>query len=147
MTDSTTPEGRREEIAARLEKATPGPWRVCNLFNNPSKDADFIAHSISDIQWLLERVQLAEDDLDAFMTERDNDYINAISRAERAERVANEFMTERDNDYINAISRAERAERVANEILDALENGLAPFPSKYGDDSIANWQKELRGND
>jgi hypothetical protein len=122
MTDSTTPEGRREEIAARLEKATPGPWRVCNLFNNPSKDADFIAHSISDIQWLLERVQLAEDDLDAFMTER-------------------------DNDYINAISRAERAERVANEILDALENGLAPFPSKYGDDSIANWQKELRGND
>ena len=70
---------RLKEIAGRVEKATDGPWQTrfihrlfCRVrespgdlaFNTKPKedwvDADFIAHSRSDIPWLLQELSAAD---------------------------------------------------------------------------------------
>ena len=66
---------RLDEIQARLDAATPGPWVAMNsgviaivtasehqLITRGSlpPDADFIAHAPDDLAWLLERVARLE---------------------------------------------------------------------------------------
>ena len=81
--------GRIEEIRARLDAATPGPWRVAeddaevmcidqpngngrNFFHGESPqeadDAEFIAHAPADIAFLLGRVEALTDALVAMET-------------------------------------------------------------------------------
>ena len=51
MTDHT----RLDEIRARVEAATPGPWTTKTLHTTLA-DADFIAHSRADVPFLLNLV-------------------------------------------------------------------------------------------
>ena len=66
---------RLQEIRARLDAATPGPWEVvCNttsdvvgVLDGDYDDADLIAHAPADIAWLLEEVDNLNTTLNEWM--------------------------------------------------------------------------------
>lgn len=88
---------RLDEIRARLEKATPGPWSLRTgdgegefivqaigpvddyvlLDACPDNDADFIAHSRADLEWAVARIEELEREAECFEEQLEDEIANA----------------------------------------------------------------------
>lgn len=133
---------RLKEIRGRREKATPGPWELasadpacahvigngldtsCLLHANRNNDAEFIAHSWSDIGFLLDRV--AELEAQSFRAGQPPQWMASADAllaqaAERDNRVKE--LEERIREA--AAGQAEKAQKVAAENLHLVEDDLA----------------------